>query len=189
MMACRDLATANNGTNNVSILLNASGGAVNYGLNGGTSPQSVTVGDFNADGIQDLAVSNANTNNVSILQGNGNGTFGTATNFGLNGGTSPYSVAVGDFNADGRLDMATANFSSGNVSVLIGNCAALCPTGYFGTATNFVVNGGSNPVSVAVGDFNADGKQDMATANSTPTMYQSCWAMASAALGQPPTSG
>ena len=82
--------------------------------------------------------------------------FATATNFTV--GNNPRSVAVGDFNSDGKLDMATANRDGNNVSVLLGN-----GTGSFATATNFTV--GSRPLSVAVADFNSDGKLDMATAN------------------------
>ncbi|MDJ0604507.1 VCBS repeat-containing protein, partial [Microcystis sp. M53602_WE12] len=73
-------------------------------------------------------------------------------------GTYPYSVRLGDFNGDGKLDLATANNVANNVSVLLGN-----GIGSFGTATNFAV--GSSPRSVTVGDFNGDGKLDLATAN------------------------
>ena len=80
------------------------------------------------------------------------------TNFGV--GTSPVSVAVGDFNGDGKQDLAVANysFSAGKVSILLGDGA-----GSFSAANNFPV--GSFPRSVAVGDFNGDGKQDLAAAN------------------------
>jgi hypothetical protein len=122
----------------------------------GSSPISVTVGDFNGDGKSDLAVANFNSNNVSVLLGTGTGSFGTATNFSV--GSLPASVTVGDFNGDGKSDLAVANFNSNNVSVLLGT-----GTGSFGTATNFTV--GSSPISVAVGDFNGDGKSDLATAN------------------------
>jgi hypothetical protein len=67
-------------------------------------------------------------------------------------------VTVGDFNGDGKSDLATANRTNDNVSVLLGT-----GTGSFGTATNFAV--GSSPYSVTVGDFNGDGKSDLATAN------------------------
>src|SRR5438034_809369 len=86
----------------------------------------------------------------------GSAGFAPATNAGV--GTSPFSVALGDFNGDGKQDLATANFTSNNVSILLGT-----GTGTFGAATNFAV--GSVPQSVAVGDFNGDGKQDLATAN------------------------
>src|SRR5713226_1817210 len=61
-------------------------------------------------------------------------------------GRGPYSVAVGDFNGDGHLDLAVANAGSGTVSVLLGN-----GDGSFQTARNFPA--GSGPRSVAVGDF------------------------------------
>ena len=73
-------------------------------------------------------------------------------------GRAPYSGTTGDFNGDGKLDLATANGNSNNVSVLLGD-----GSGGFGTATNFSV--GSNPYSVTTGDFNGDGKLDLATAN------------------------
>ena len=72
-------------------------------------------------------------------------------------GRAPYSVAVGDFNGDGKPDLAVANY--GNVSVLLGN-----GDGSFQAAQNFVA--GSAPQSVAVGDFNGDGTPDLAVANS-----------------------
>ena len=59
----------------------------------------------------------------------------------------PFSVAVQDFNTDTFLDLAVANFGSHNVSILLGN-----GTGLFGAPTNFAV--GTQPRSVAVGDFN-----------------------------------
>ena len=67
-------------------------------------------------------------------------------------------MAVGDFNGDGKQDLAVANESSDNVSILLGG-----GNGTFGAATNFAA--GSAPTSVAVGDFNGDGKQDLAMAN------------------------
>ena len=67
-------------------------------------------------------------------------------------------MAVGDFNGDGRQDLAVANQGSATVSILLGN-----GNGTFGAATNFGV--GFIPFSVAVGDFNGDGSQDLAVAN------------------------
>jgi hypothetical protein len=58
--------------------------------------------------------------------------FGAATNFAA--GTGPVSVALGDFNGDGKSDLAVANYNSNNVSILLGT-----GTGTFGAATNFAV--------------------------------------------------
>ncbi|MCZ8247968.1 VCBS repeat-containing protein, partial [Microcystis sp. LE19-195.1E] len=153
-----DLAVANRGGNNVSVLLGTGTGsfgtATNFSV--GAGPYSVTVGDFNGDGKLDLAVANFYNNNVSVLLGTGTGSFGTATNFSV--GAGPLSVTVGDFNGDGKSDLAVANRYGNNVSVLLGT-----GTGSFGTATNFSV--GAGPFSVTVGDFNGDGKSDLATAN------------------------
>lgn len=73
-------------------------------------------------------------------------------------GSRPDSIVVGDFNGDGKQDLATANGSVDNVSVLLGN-----GTGGFSAATNFAV--GTLPTSVAVGDFDNDGNQDLVTSN------------------------
>src|SRR5262245_57020125 len=83
-------------------------------------------------------------------------TFAPAVHYGA--GTIPVSVAVGDFNGDGKPDLATANRDSGSVSVLLGK-----GDGTFQSAVNY--GAGFSPVRVAVGDFNGDGKQDLATAN------------------------
>src|SRR5438445_124480 len=83
--------------------------------------------------------------------------FAAATNF---TGGNPVSLVAGDFNGDGKLDLALANFDSNNVSILLGT-----GTGSFNAATSFAA--GSGPSSVAVGDFNGDGNLDLAVANQT----------------------
>ena len=66
---------------------------------------------------------------------------------------------MGDFNGDGRQDLAVGDFTARKVSILLGDGAG----GFLGPFVQFPVSG--NPLSVAVGDFNGDGKQDLATAN------------------------
>ncbi len=153
-----DLAVANSGSDNVSVLLgNGSGGfgAANN-FNVGSNPASVIVGDFNKDGNSDLVVANINSNNVSVLLGDGSGGFGVANNFDV--ATGPFSVTLGDFNKDGNSDLAVANAGSDNVSVLFGN-----GNGVFGAANNFDV--GTSPRYLTVGDFNKDGNSDLVVAN------------------------
>ena len=67
-------------------------------------------------------------------------------------------MAIGDFNNDGKQDIASANYGSNNVSIRLGDGA-----GNFSGTTDVIV--GTNPHSVAIGDFNNDGNQDFAAAN------------------------
>ncbi len=76
-------------------------------------------------------------------------------------GSGPSSVAVGDFNGDGKPDLATAN--GGTVSVLLNETAPGSATAAFAPQQTFATR--SFPDSVAVGDFNGDGKPDLAVAN------------------------
>ena len=70
-------------------------------------------------------------------------------------GTSPAAIVVGDFNGDGKIDLAVANTGSGDVSILLGN-----GDGTFQPAVNYAA--GNSPTDIAVGDFNGDGKLDLA---------------------------
>jgi hypothetical protein len=82
--------------------------------------------------------------------------FAAATN--VAAGNGPYASAVGDFNGDGKQDLAVTNLGTNSVSILLGS-----GNGAFGAPGTFAV--GSTPTSLAVGDFNGDGKQDLAVAN------------------------
>ena len=118
-------------------------------------------GDFNGDGILDLAVADAGCGQVSILLGNGDGTFTEGGSFSTGGGATfaPYSVAVGDFNSDGKLDLATANELINKASVLLGNA-----DGTFQSHVDY--DSGVDSRQVATGDFNGDGRLDLAVSSS-----------------------
>lgn len=75
-------------------------------------------------------------------------------------GNGPGTVAIADFNQDGKLDIVTANEKSGDASVLLGD-----GTGGFSAAPGSPFPAGHDPNDVAVGDFNHDGCLDLAFAN------------------------
>ncbi len=73
-------------------------------------------------------------------------------------GNSPRAITYGDFNGDGKLDLAIANYLDDTVSILLGNGD--------GTFQNQVIYAvGSGPHAIIAGDFNEDGKLDLAVAN------------------------
>ncbi|WP_062295123.1 FG-GAP-like repeat-containing protein [Nostoc piscinale] len=117
------------------------------------------VGDFNKDNILDLAYLEYGKLYVAFGNSSGSFNFASAQYYSVGSGSSysysPSDVAVGDFNGDGYLDLATANDNSPTVSVLLNN-----KSGGFSPAITF--NVGTYFDDVRVGDFNNDGKDDIA---------------------------
>src|SRR3954468_15161093 len=129
----------------------------------GDAPNQIVTADFNLDTRPDLAVVNSSSDNVTILLGDGAGGFTPAPGSPVTVGQTPKSVAVGDFNNDGKPDFVADNFIGGSVSVFLGDGA-----GGFIEANNSPVAMAGGPIYVATGDFNADGLADLATANISP---------------------
>jgi hypothetical protein len=138
----------------------------------GTSPGAVAIGDFNGDGKPDLVVANAGNagladdGNVSVLLGNGDGTFQAAVK--VAAGKNPASIVAGDFNGDGKLDLAVSNRgdptsgAGAAVIILLGK-----GDGSFQAPTTLALQ--FTPVAVVAGDFNGDLKLDLAIAGSLST--------------------
>lgn len=135
------------------------GPAAPYDLPASIEPVAIATGDFNEDGIPDIAICAANSE-VWVLISQGSGAYVLGGNYG--GGEKPVSIAVGDVNKDGHLDIVTADWSDNGVSVALGD-----GHGGFGASTRYPTNypdtqNSSNPTCVCFGDFNGDGKVDLA---------------------------
>jgi hypothetical protein len=159
-----DLAVAATGSNAVSILLGNGDGTFQAQQQYPTpnSDTRIVAGIFSADGIQDLVTVNSDqsSNSISMLLGTGAGAFQPHADYAA--GSLPVSAVSGDFNGDGKLDLAVADNGNGQtdstVSVLLGN-----GDGTFQPAVGYGV--GVQPFSIAAADFNQDGKQDLAVLN------------------------
>jgi len=157
-----DLAVANYLTSEVSILLGKGDGTFQKAKRFSVStPIGIAAGDFNGDGKTDLAIvegGGTGQSTVAIFLNDGAGNFHQSGNRLC--GIYSFSVAAGDFNGDGNLDLAVASRgfdSPGSVKVFFGD-----GKGGLGKATTYGVAGG--PYGIAVGDLNGDGHPDIATA-------------------------
>jgi len=161
-----DLAVTNSGDNSVSVLLGDGAGGFTQAAGQLPStalyPAFLVVADFNGDGNQDLAIANSGATSVTVVLGDGHGGFIPAPESPFAVGISPFSLAVGDFNGDGKPDLAVANsLSSNSVTVLLGD-----GNGGFTQSPQSPFAVGASPYVVVVGDFNGDGRLDLAAANS-----------------------
>jgi hypothetical protein len=138
---------------------------------------AVAVADINGDGKLDIITGNAppadgvafgQTASISVLLGNGAGSFAAAQTYNNALPTQPSSLAVADFNGDGKPDIAASSQYGGDVDVLFNGANG----GYWHVGSSYPVPaGGIVPSSVVAGDLNGDRKPDLVVANSSGAVY------------------
>ncbi|WP_439507045.1 beta strand repeat-containing protein, partial [Sediminibacterium sp.] len=170
-----DLAVANFTSSTVSVFRNtATTGSINTSsfankvdFTTGTNPRSVAIGDLDGDGKPDLVVANQSSSNISVFHNTSTGgsieagSFAAKVDFTI--GTTPGHVSIGDFDGDGKADLAVV-WASNTVSVFRNTASSgSIGSGSFADKIDFTT--GTGPASVAIGDLDGDGKADLAVAN------------------------
>ncbi|HEY6270415.1 MAG TPA: choice-of-anchor D domain-containing protein [Terriglobales bacterium] len=174
-----DLAVMGFGTNEISILLGNGDGTfqnpVSYAVD--SAPYAIAVGDFNADGKLDVVTSSDQQGTFAILLGNGDGTFQPYFDQYVGAGFSSVSLAAGDFNNDGKLDLAVGNayVSNSGVSVLLQTTVSLSVTllnfGHVAVGQSSVVqtvsvtNNGIGTMAISGVSINGTNSGDFAESN------------------------
>ena len=171
-----DIASANNAVSyGVSILIGTGTGsftAVATWFPMGYRPESIVSGDFNNDGNQDIVAVGSpttNTHAISFLNGIGTGSFSPAVTYTLAADASVvgWDLNKGDYNGDGKLDVSYVKLgpsvTTSSVTCMLGN-----GLGAFPAITTYTLPG--NITKMCTGDFNLDGKSDLALPN-TNTLF------------------
>ena len=171
-----DIAVAapatNGGWNHVGVLLNTTGVRAStpsfspeFTFTTAAYPQSITTCDLNADGRPDLAIVNRYPDSLSVLlnattTGASTPFFSAQATFGT--GAFPASITAGDFNSDGKPDLAITNQSDYSAGMFLNKTVAGSTMASFSLQTTLDVAG--NPTGVGCGDLNGDGTLDLVVA-------------------------
>ena len=157
-----DLVVTNESSSFLTILYGQSDGSLgnrldlNVGYNGFLG---VAAAEFNGDGLADIAAANEFMNMIDVRYGLPGGGFGNGKTFST-GSVRPNDLEMADFNGDGLMDLATT--LGGETSTQVGVLYGL-PGGNFSAADAYEV--GRYPVRLVSGDFNGDGRADLAVSN------------------------
>jgi hypothetical protein len=173
-----DIVAVNQGNGTLSVFKNmgvsgsitTSSFATKVDFTTGTTPNDVAVRDFDGDGKPDIAVVNNSSGTLSIFKNNTSLGVINSTSFmakvDFATGPGPWSLAIADFNQDGKPDIAVSNSGSNYVSIYKNTSSfGSIDASSFAAKVDFTV--GSSPRFISTADIDGDGKQDIASANNT----------------------
>ena len=159
-----DIVVVNGDAANIGILLGFGNGSfydqVTYSTGDQSYPSYVAIEDFNNDSTPDIAVANFGKDNIGIFYGHGNGTFKNQTIHSTGAGSSPRSLAVGDFNKDTFIDIAVINRASEKLGIFFGQA-----NGTFDPMVSYPTGNQSSPRICLVVDLNNDTYLDIVITN------------------------
>ena len=164
-----DIVVVNN--NNLSVLRNTSiPGTIGFAAKVDfdlvfVGPVFVAIGDVDGDGKPDLVSANSGTASVAVLRNTSTpGSISFAAKVTFTTGVTPFSVAIGDVDGDGKPDLAVTNAAAGTNTVSVLRNTSTPGSISFVAKVDFTT--GAIPRSVAIGDVDGDGKPDLVVANS-----------------------
>jgi hypothetical protein len=175
-----DMIVANGDANSISLYRNTSAaGATSFVLVNSYPmsqspidyPVGVTAGDLDGDGKPDIVISNINSTTIAIFRNTsttGNISLATPVYSQASAGTGPLSVSIGDLNGDGKPEIITAcpgldGPSTYNTLTIYSNSSTPGNISFPTSGQDLVLPPGSFPETVVIGDFDGDGKPDLAT--------------------------
>ncbi|MAA89523.1 MAG: hypothetical protein CL914_04955 [Deltaproteobacteria bacterium] len=155
-----DLSVVNRGGNSISLLRNDNGSFTSLdNLSVGDTPLKNVSGDWDNDSDIDLAILASADNQIEIWTNNGSGSFTKESTQPSTTGSSPRDLISGDWNCDGYLDLATADFLGNSLSLYYGQSSGA----FFSSPQTISI--GKGPTSIAAADFNNDSRMDFVIAH------------------------
>jgi hypothetical protein len=167
-----DLATANNystlGTSaSVSVLHNtSSGGFISFApradLPTGIGTYAIAAGDLDGDGMPDMVSSSVGNQTISVFRNTSTpGAIAFAGKIDYAVGQSPFSIAIGDLDGDGKPDIVVGNSLSNSLSIFKNSSTP----GNISFAARVDIPTALFPQNIALGDIDGDGKPDLVVVN------------------------
>lgn len=131
-----------------------------------STPFGIVAGDIDGDGKTDLAVLGSSSQVVSVYRNTGSvGNVSFAPRVDFSTQLSPYRLAIGDLDGDGKVDIACTNELSNSVSVFRNTSTS--GTIAFAARVDISAGAGNKTYGIAIGDMDGDGKSDMGVVTGT----------------------